>query len=138
EVITELRRESAPWNEPSKPRPVKQGDMVYLDLEGFTTEGEMEEVKRENFPTIIGLERAGVPKVINEALEGMSVGEEKDVTDTLPEDYPTESLQGKDASYHVKVVSMKEQQLPEINDEFAKTLNFDTVDAMREAIERNL
>src|SRR5262249_48803813 len=87
---------------------------------------------------IVGVEHGGIPKVVNDALEGMSVGDEKDITDTLPDDYPIESLRGKDASYHVKVLSMKEQQLPELNDEFAKTLNFDTVDAMRESIEKNL
>ena len=138
EVITQLRRESAPWNEPAEPRPIKEGDMVYIDLEGFTTEGELEAVKRETFPTIVGLARAGVPDVVNKALEGMSVGNEKDVTETLPDDYPVESLRGMDASYHVKVLSMKEQLLPEVDDEFAKTVGFDTVELMRETVDRNL
>jgi trigger factor len=138
EVISELRRESAPWNEPAEARPIKEGDMVYLDLEGFTTEGEIEAARRENFPTIVGVARGGVPEAVNKALEGMSVDEEKDVTETLPEDYPVEELRGKDASYHVKVLSIKEQQLPEINDEFAKKVGFDTVELMREAIDRNL
>jgi FKBP-type peptidyl-prolyl cis-trans isomerase (trigger factor) len=36
----------------------------------------------------VGVTRAGVPEVVNQALTGMSVGEEKDIVDTLPEDYP--------------------------------------------------
>ncbi|MFL5734403.1 MAG: trigger factor [Chloroflexia bacterium] len=138
EVIAELRRESAPWNEPSEPRPIAEGDMVYLNLEGFTGEGELEEAQRDNFPTIVGAEHGGVPQVVNEALAGMSIGEEKDIVATLPEDYPTESLRGRDVTYHVTTLSMKEQQLPEVNEEFTKGLGFDTVEAMREAIERNL
>src|SRR5204863_2580515 len=125
EVITELRRESAPWEEPAEARPLKDGDMVYVDLEGFTGAGELEEARRENFPTIVGLQRAGVPEEANPALAGMSVGEETDIAATLPEDYPTESLQGRDVTYHVTVRSMKEQQLPEVNDEFAKGVGFD-------------
>src|SRR4051794_23693288 len=42
EVVQELRREGAPWNEPAEPRPIKEGDMVYLDLEGYTTQGPLE------------------------------------------------------------------------------------------------
>ena len=137
-VLKELQREGAPWNEPTEPRPIKEGDMVYVDLEGFTTQGPIEAAKRENFPTIIGLARAGVPEVVNDALAGMNVGDEKDVTDTLPEDYPAEELRGLDATYHVTVLSMKEQVLPEIDEEFAKKMSYDTVEELRTAVETNL
>jgi trigger factor len=138
EVLAELRRESAPWNEPAEPRPIQEGDMVYVDLEGFTTAGPLEEANRENFPTIAGVNRAGVPEMVNQALAGMSVGEEKDIADTLPADYPTEELQGKDVTYHVTVRSMKTQELPELDEEFAKKLGYDSVEALREAVEKNL
>lgn len=137
-VLLELQKEGAPWEEVTEPRPIKTGDMVYVDLEGFTTEGPLEAAARENFPTIVGLARAGVPEVVNAALEGMKVGEEKDVTDTLPDDYPVEALRGLDATYHVTVLQVKAQTLPEIDDEFAKKLGYDTVPALREAVERNL
>jgi trigger factor len=137
-VIQELQKEGAPWEEVTDPRPIKSGDMVYVDLEGFTTEGPLEAAARENFPTIVGLARAGVPEVVNAALEGMKVGDEKDVTDTLPDDYPVESLRGLDATYHVTVLQVKAQTLPEVDDEFAKKLSYDTVPELREAVQRNL
>lgn len=138
DVLLELRREGAPWLEPAEPRPIQKDDMVYLDLEGFTTQGPLEEVNRENFPTIVGLARAGVPAVVSDALVGMSVGDEKDVTDTLPDDYPTEALRGLDATYHVTVRSMKEQKLPEMDEEFFKKTGYDNEEALREAIDANL
>ena len=138
DVLLELRRDGAPWNELAEPRPIKKDDMVYLDLEGYTTQGPLEEAARENFPTIVGLARAGVPTVVSDALVDMNVGDEKDVTDTLPEDYPNEALRGLDATYHVTVRSMKEQILPELDDEFAKKTGYDTVADLREAVERNL
>jgi trigger factor len=137
-VLQELRREGAPWEEITEPRPIQSGDMVYVDLEGFTTEGPLESAARENFPTIVGLARAGVPEVVNAALEGMKVGEEKDVTDTLPDDFPVESLRGLDVTYHVTVLQLKAQTLPEVNDDFSKKLSYDTVVELREAVERNL
>lgn len=138
QVLTELRRESAPWQEPAEPRPVHEGDMVYLDLEGFTTEGALEEAARENFPTIVGVSHAGVPEVVNTALMDMSVGEEKDIADTLADDYPNEALQGKDVTYHVTVLSMKSQDLPELDEEFAKKVGYDTVEALHTAVRENL
>lgn len=137
-VLQELRREGAPWEEITEPRPIQSGDMVYVDLEGFTTEGPLESAARENFPTIVGLARAGVPEVVNAALEGMKVGEEKDVTDTLPDDFPVESLRGLDVTYHVTVLQLKAQILPEVNDDFSKKLSYDTVAELRKAVERNL
>lgn len=139
QVLLELRRDGAPWNEPTSPRPIREGDMVYLNLEGFTGEGELQEAKREDFPTIVGMERSGVPMSVSRGLEGMSMGEEKDITDTLPDDYPTESLRGRDVSYHVTALRMKEQELPELTDEFAKTLGeYETAEALRESVEKNL
>ena len=139
QVLLELRRDGAPWNEPEEARPIREGDMVYLNLEGFTGDGELEEAKREDFPTIVGMERGGIPMSVSRGLEGMSIGDEKDITDTLPEDYPTEALRGRDISYHVTALRMKEQQLPELTDDYAKTLGeYETVDALRESIERNL
>ncbi|MEA2572996.1 MAG: trigger factor, partial [Chloroflexia bacterium] len=102
------------------------------------TAGPLEEAARDNFPTIVGVTRAGVPEVVNQALTGMSVGEEKDIADTLPDDYPNEELRGKDVTYHVTVRSMKTQELPELDEEFAKKLSYDSVEALREAVETNL
>jgi trigger factor len=85
------------------------------------------------------MERGGVPMSVSRGLEGMSMGEEKDITDTLPDDYPTESLRGRDVSYHVTALRMKEQELPELTDEFAKTLGeYETAEALRESVEKNL
>jgi trigger factor len=112
--------------------------MVYVNLEGFTTQGPIEAANRENFPTIVGLARAGVPEVVNDALVDMNAGDEKDITDTLPDDYPIEELRGLDATYHVTVLSMKEQELPDLDEEFAKKVGYETVEELREAVERNL
>jgi trigger factor len=140
-VLLEMRRDGAPWEEPAEPRPIQEGDMVYLNLEGFTSKGELEEAKRENFPTIVGMSRGGVPMTVSHALVGMNIGDEKDVTDTLSEDYPNEELRGLDVSYHVTALSMKEQKLAELDDEFAKKVSEgeqETVEALRELINTSL
>lgn len=60
-------------------------------------------------------------------LIGMSVGEEKDLDITFPEDY-VKDLAGKAVVFHVKVKEIKESQIPEVDDEFAKDVSeFETL-----------
>jgi trigger factor len=80
-----------------------------------------------------------VPEAVNQALIGMSVGEEKDLAEVLPEDYPNEELRGKDVTYHITVHQVKEQTIPELTDEFARKLgDYENVQALREAVDKNL
>lgn len=58
-----------------------------------------------------------------EAFVGMSKGEEKDVELRVPDDFRFESLRGKTAKFHIAVREVKEEQLPEANDELAAQVN---------------
>ncbi|GAY75105.1 cell division trigger factor [Sporolactobacillus inulinus] len=55
----------------------------------------------------------------------MKVGAEKDVVVTFPEDYHAEELKGKEATFKIKVHEIKQKQLPELDDEFAKDVDDD-------------
>ncbi len=54
-----------------------------------------------------------------EQITGMNVGDKKDLTITLPEDFSVESLQGKELAYAVELKNIKEQSIPELTDEIA-------------------
>lgn len=58
-----------------------------------------------------------------EALVGIRKDESKDISVTLPEDFTHEPLRGKTVVFHVTATAVKEAQLPELNDEFAKKVN---------------
>lgn len=75
-----------------------------------------------------------------EQLEGMAKGEEKEFSLSFPPDHPTSELAGKECFFQVAVSEIKERRLPELNDEFAKSIGdgFETVDALREEIRANL
>jgi trigger factor len=69
----------------------------------------------------------------------MTAGEEKDIDVTFPEDYHEASLAGKPAVFHVKVSEVKEEQLPELDDEFAKDVSdFDTLADYRNAVKNRI
>jgi len=110
-------------------RPVQNGDTVVLDFEGFDNGVAFEGGKGENFSLKIGSGQF-VPG-FEEALIGLTAGEEKDIDVTFPENY-TPELAGKPVVFKCKIHEVKETIMPEIDDEFAKDVSeFDTMEELR-------
>jgi trigger factor len=72
------------------------------------------------------------------ALIGMKIGEEKLIDITFPEDYPDKDIATKAMQFQILIKEIKERRLPEINDEFAKDLNFENTEAMRAGLKEEL
>ena len=114
-------------------RPAQDGDTAIIDYLGTVDGVPFEGGKDENHGLVLG-SGTFIPG-FEEQVIGMSVGEEKDLTVTFPEDYRAEELAGKEAVFHVKLNDLKEEILPELDDEFAKDVSeFDTLDEYRAAI----
>ena len=110
-------------------RPAQEGDTVILDFEGFDNGVAFESGKAEGYSLKLG-SHSFVPG-FEEALVGLSAGDEKDVDVTFPENY-TPELAGKPVVFKCKIHEVKETQTPEKDDEFAKDVSeFDTLDALR-------
>jgi trigger factor len=75
-----------------------------------------------------------------EQLVGMGKDEEKEFKLHFPSDYPRSELVGKEPSFKVKVIEIKKEKLPELNDEFAKQVgpDFKNIGELREKISANL
>ena len=121
-------------------RPAKEGDTAVIDFEGSVDGVPFEGGKSEGHNLVLG-SKVFIPG-FEEQVVGMSAGEEKDINVTFPEDYQAENLAGKPAVFHVKCSEVKEEQLPELDDEFAKDVSeFDTLDeykkSIRERLEKN-
>ena len=71
---------------------------------------------------------------------GMKAGDEKEFTLPFPEDHHNSELAGKDCLFKVSISEVKEEHLPELDDEFAKSLDqgAETMDQLREKVARNL
>lgn len=118
-------------------REAKSGDTVSLDYAGFIGEDQFEGGTAENQTLTIGSRRF-IPG-FEEQLVGAKPGDEVDVKVTFPEEYHEESLAGKEAVFHCKIHEVREEQLPELDDEFAKDVSdFDTLDEMKKDIEKTL
>lgn len=118
-------------------RPVKDMDTVNIDFEGSVEGVSFDGGKSENYDLVVG-SHTFIPG-FEEQLLGKNIGDNVDVNVIFPEEYHSEELKGKEALFKVKINSIKEKQLPELDDEFAKDVSeFDTLEEYRADIKKNL
>ena len=135
-VIEQLRHQHATW-EPVE-RALALGDLATLDVES-TVEGEPFISQKGAQYQLIAESVAPAPGFA-EQLVGLNKDEEKEFEIKLPDDYSREEVAGKPASFKATVTEIKQENLPEVTDEFAGQVEPETqtVEALREQIETNL
>lgn len=113
-------------------RPAQEGDTVLFDYSGFVGDEQFEggTAERQELKLGSGMFIPG----FEEQLVGATPGEKRDVVVTFPEEYHAEDLAGKEAVFHCLVHEIKEEQLPELDDEFAKDVSeYDTLEELKKA-----
>jgi trigger factor len=68
----------------------------------------------------------------------MRTGETREITITLPADYPAGELAGKEAKFQVTVREIKQKELPDLDDEFAKSLGANSFDELKEQVRQSM
>jgi trigger factor len=118
-------------------RPIQERDIAVIDYEGFVDDVAFEGGKAENQSITIG-DKQFIPG-FEEQLIGKNVGDECEIEVTFPEDYNAKELAGKKAVFKIKIHEIKNKELPEPDDEFAKDVSeFDTISEYRESIRKEL
>ena len=113
-------------------RPAQEGDTVLFDYAGFVGDEQFEGGTAERQELVLG-SGMFIPG-FEEQLVGATPGEKRDVKVTFPEEYHAEELAGKEAVFHCLVHEIKEDQLPELDDEFAKDVSeYDTLEELKQA-----
>ena len=136
ERMEQLRRSVSSW-EPAE-RPVRMGDMITMSAEG-SVDGE--QVLNESDTVYLVSEDVERPfPGFAAALVDAEIDAPKEFEIAVADDYPDESVAGKSVQIRVTVSDIKEQALPELDDEFAKGIGegYDTLEALRERVESEL
>ncbi|MBQ1615409.1 MAG: trigger factor [Selenomonas sp.] len=116
---------------------VKDGDFTTLDFEGFVNGEAFEGGKGQDYPLQIG-SGSFIPG-FEDQLIGAKIGEEKEVNVKFPEEYHSKELAGKDAMFKCTIRSIKQKELPAIDDELAKKVSkFETIAELRADVRKNL
>lgn len=112
---------------------VAMGDIATIDFKGFIEEVAFEGGEGTDFELEIG--SGSFIDTFEEQLIGLKAGETKEVKVRFPEQYGRDDLNGKQATFNVTIKSMKEKELPAIDDEFAKEVSeFETLEELRNDI----
>ena len=118
-------------------RPAKKDDMVIIDYKGFVGEEQFDGGTAENQVLVLG--SGQFIEGFEDQLIGAKAGDSIEVNVKFPEDYQAEHLAGKDALFQVDVKEVKEKELPDLDDEFAKDVSeFDTLDELKADIRTKL
>ncbi|WP_027588263.1 trigger factor [Acidipropionibacterium thoenii] len=114
-------------------RPAQDGDVVVIDLEGSRDGEPLEDATAQAITYKLG--SGGMLKGLDEAVTGLSAGDSK----TFSSELLGGAHAGETADIKVTVTKVSEQELPEVDDEFAQLVSeFDTVDEMRADIRKAL
>ncbi|NLV74792.1 MAG: trigger factor [Chloroflexi bacterium] len=131
--IEAIRRQHAEYNPVD--RPVQMGDQIVTSTIGTAEE---KEVLRREDQTML-LNDSLQPEGYAEALLGMSSGDERTFSLHYADDYADSNLAGKDVTFQVKLTTVRETRLPEIDDDLAKMAgDYATVDEMRAGVAERL
>ncbi|HJC04134.1 MAG TPA: trigger factor [Candidatus Ligilactobacillus avistercoris] len=110
-------------------QPAEKGDTVVIDFDGKVDGESFEGGKADNYSLELG-SNTFIPG-FEDQLIGHKAGDKVEVKVTFPDDYQAKDLQGKDAVFETEIHEVKEKELPELDDEFAKDVDED-VDSLEE------
>jgi len=135
-AIEQLRHQYATW-EPVE-RPVELGDLVILDIESHIEDKPFINQKGVQYQVV---HNSPFPAPgFAEQLAGMKKDEEKEFKLKFPPDYPRGELVGKEPSFKVRIIEIKQERLPELNAKLAKEINpkFKTLASLQKQVSADL
>ena len=115
-----------------------EGDRVTIDFEGKLDGESFEFGKATDFQFVIG--EGQMLETFDQAVRGMKVGESKTFPLTFPETYQSKEVAGKEADFLVTIKVIEQSMLPELTDEFARSLGIadGLLESLRKDVRSNL
>ena len=132
EQIGKIAAQSKRHEAAAEGHPAVEGDLVVMDYKGTVNGVAFDGGTGEAMSVELGSGRL-IPG-FEEQLEGVKVGESRELNVTFPKDYPAKELAGKDAVFAVTVTEVKVPAEGAIDDEFAKSLGLTGLDQLQELI----
>ena len=129
EKMAENNKKSAPLKDK---RPAAMADVVVIDFVGSVEGEEFEGGKAEDFQLELGSGRF-IPG-FEEQVVGMEIDGQKDIEVSFPDDYHSSDLAGKPAVFKVTVKGIEALETPAIDEDFAKSMGFDDLAALKDAV----
>ena len=134
-ALQELRRSRAKYR--AVLRPAKKGDVAEVDFVTRVDGVKVDGGESKNHPVVLG--EGGFVPGFEDAIVGMSVGEEKTIRLPFPSEWSQKHLAGREGQFTITVRNIQERLLPELDDAFAQSLGeFKDFDALKQNIREGL
>jgi trigger factor len=133
-----LRKQRRTFNQRAADEGAQDGDRVTIDFEGKIDGVPFEGGKAEGFQFLVG--EGQMLEAFEKAVRGMKAGESKTFPLKFPDDYHGKDVAGKEADFLVTLKKVEAQQLPEVTEDFIKSLGLadGSLDSLRADIKKNL
>lgn len=132
EVLQHLLRKHAKLEPVDGEEPAKDGQIAVIDFAAFLDGKPLEGISAQNFELSLG-ERQALQE-FEDLVKTIPYGQEREGEITFPSDFLASDLAGKTVTMKVKVHAVKERKMPELNDELAKKLGFDSVEKIHAVV----
>ncbi len=138
-TLQSLREQHAQIDAAPEGTPLKEGFHAVLTIEGFVDDQPVDGTQKNGHLHQVGSKTPILGVELDEHLIGKKAGESVQVPQPYPDNHPDTNLAGKTLMIHVTIEAVKEQILPELDDEFAKDCgDYDSLDSLKTAIRTQL
>lgn len=118
---------------------LSEGMHAIVDMEGFLDGEPVEGAKKSGHLYQVGSNASILGVEVDNNLIGQRAGEQVEIPQTYPEQHPDERLAGKTVIFRLRIDSIKQKNLPALDDEFAKDCgDYETLDQLRTSIQTQL
>ncbi len=144
DFIERLQKQQATYE--TVERSAQPKDYVKLTYSGFVNDEPVDNYagvphlwtkQKATWEEVDAKDGMGIPEIVTE-IKGMKAGDKKDITVHFPETFAVKELQGKDGVYKVEILEVREVKLPELNEEFFKKLQVESLDELTKFAEKTI
>jgi trigger factor len=125
-------QESKATSKKVEDRGVQTGDILIASISSVV-EGQEKTAPRRSLVEV----GANVPE-FDEKIIGLNPGEQRTFTVEYPKDHPEQEMAGKKVEFDVSAEDIREREIPELNDEFAKAMGFETLAKLRQDVKARM
>jgi trigger factor len=142
QMLDQLREASAAL-QPVEDRGAELGDTVTVSFHGTYLDQPEGEAPAEDINVAdvdVNLGGQGVQQEFTDNLLGLKADDQKTFTVSYPEDFTSKGLAGKKVEYEAKVTAVRRKELPELDDEWARSLDeeFDSIETLKTKVREDL
>lgn len=136
EALERIAQANGDTKDVSPARATQKGDIIKLDFDGSVNGEALPGMKAEGFELELGSGR--FIEGFEDQLIGKNIGDDILVKVTFPQDYGVDKLNGQPAEFKVKIHSIAVREAAKLDDELAKKLGMESMDKVKETIEKTL